>query len=162
MSYETSVMYLANMPKFTIDSGFDWATFFSFMATIAVFTLGTWLTVKTSNKNAAVQKEIFKETIEAQEKTLNSTHKNQENIARSNAVKISRQAWIDQLREACSEYLSLLLIMSGHVGEKDSQITFGQSLVSGNEVVYGAQLVIEWTRTRNELRSKNIRVEVQD
>jgi hypothetical protein len=154
MWYESSVVYFAKIPKVVIDSGFDWATFFSFMATIAVFSLGTWLTINTSSKNAAQQKEIFKDTIEAQEKSLRLTHKSQEDIARSNAVKVSRQAWIDQLRDACSEYLSLLLIIAGHEGEKDSKLDFGQKLVAGNEVAFGAQLVMEWLRIRNELRSK--------
>jgi len=75
MKYETSVVYLEQIPKVAIDSGFDWATFFSFMATIAVFSLGTWLTIRTSNKNAIQQEEIFKGTIDAQEKSLELAHK---------------------------------------------------------------------------------------
>lgn len=154
MKYETSVVYLEQIPKVAIDSGFDWATFFSFMATIAVFSLGTWLTIRTSNKNAIQQEEIFKGTIDAQEKSLELAHKNQEKIARSNAVKVSRQAWIDQLREACAEYLSLLLTMNGHIREQEAQLDFGKKLTEKNQVEIGTELVIVWVRTRNDLRTK--------
>lgn len=154
MKYETSVVYLEQIPKVAVDSGFDWATFFSFMATIAVFSLGTWLTIRSSNKNYAQQEQFFKDTIKAQADSLRSTHDVQEKISRSNAVKISRQAWIDSLREACSNYLSLLLIMNGHVREKDSKLGISNALTSMKELVKGAEVVTSWLQARNDLRLK--------
>lgn len=113
MKYETSLVYLEQLPKIAIDTGFDWPTFFSFMATIAVFTIGTWITVRSSNKNYHQQDQILRKTLSsqekalfltlnAQEKSLRITNESQEKIARANAVKVSRQAWIDQLRDARS------------------------------------------------------------
>jgi len=154
VKYETSVVYLEQIPKVAIDSGFDWATFFSFMATIAVFSLGTWLTIRTSNKNYIQQDLIFRETIRAQAESLNATHEIQERISRSNAVKISRQAWIDNLRDACANFLSLILIMGNHVKEKKYKLGIGQALTGLNEVAKGADYATSWLQARNELRLK--------
>ncbi|VVN09482.1 hypothetical protein [Pseudomonas fluorescens] len=58
MKYETSVVYLEQVPKIIVDSGFDWGTFWSFSATVAIFVLGTYLTVRNFNKTIVSQEKV--------------------------------------------------------------------------------------------------------
>jgi hypothetical protein len=58
MKYETSVVYLEQVPEIIVNTGFDWATFWSFSATIAIFILGTYLTVRNFNKTIVSQEKV--------------------------------------------------------------------------------------------------------
>ena len=98
MKYETSVVYLEQLPKIVVESDFDLATFLSFVVAVVIFAIGTWLTIRSSNKNAIDQRVIFNETTSSQEKALNKTLESQVHVARSIAIKESRQAWINDLR----------------------------------------------------------------
>ncbi|MBV7571832.1 hypothetical protein KW846_03880 [Pseudomonas sp. PDM32] len=72
MKYETSVVYLEQVPKIIVDSGFDWATFWSFSATIAIFVLGTYLTVRNFNKTIISQETVAQKNFELQKKLIES------------------------------------------------------------------------------------------
>ncbi|HCE6723030.1 hypothetical protein ACR3H8_01125 [Pseudomonas aeruginosa] len=120
MKYETSVVYLEQVPKVILDSGFDWATFWSFMATIAVFAIGTGLTIWTSHNGLNNQKKMFDEaaqnqkadldrTIVNQNQALERTIASQELVARQNSLKASRQAWINDLRDVCADYVAAVM-----------------------------------------------------
>ncbi|EIU3489690.1 TPA: hypothetical protein NID39_005328 [Pseudomonas aeruginosa] len=120
MKYETSVVYLEQVPKVTVDTGFDLATFLSFMATIAVFAIGTWLTIWNTNKSFKKQREMFDEaaqnqrtdldrTIVNQNQALERTIASQELVARQNSLKASRQAWINDLRDVCADYVAAVM-----------------------------------------------------
>ncbi|MDF3863505.1 hypothetical protein P3W53_03465 [Pseudomonas denitrificans (nom. rej.)] len=120
MKYETSVVYLEQLPKVILDSGFDWATFWSFMATIAVFAIGTGLTIWTTHRSFKNQKRMFDEaalnqkadldrTIDNQNQALERTIASQELVARQNSLKASRQAWINDLRDACADYVAAVM-----------------------------------------------------
>lgn len=154
MKYETSVVYLEQVPKLVVDTGFDMATFLSFAITVFIFVIGTALTIWNANKNGREQREIFNETIAAQEKTLERTLESQAKIARSGAVKISRQAWIDELRQCCSSYVALLVIINGHSLHRDAHESFGHELAKQNHADAAAELVVGWTSKLVELRSK--------
>jgi hypothetical protein len=72
MKYETSVVYLEQVPKIIVDSGFDWATFWSFSATVAIFVLGTYLTVRNFNKTIVSQEKVAHANFELQQKLIAS------------------------------------------------------------------------------------------
>lgn len=84
MRYETSVVYLEQLPKVVIDSGTDWVTLGGFISTVIVFVLGTIVTVYS-----------FRKTV-----------KSQEQIATSNSLKASRQAWINDLRDSLAAFVA--------------------------------------------------------
>jgi hypothetical protein len=70
MKYETSVVYLEQVPKILVDSGFDWATFWSFSATVAIFVLGTYLTIRNFNKTIVSQEKVALENFELQKRLI--------------------------------------------------------------------------------------------
>lgn len=70
MKYETSVVYLEQVPKILVDSGFDWATFWSFSATVAIFLLGTYLTIRNFNKTIVSQEKVALENFELQKRLI--------------------------------------------------------------------------------------------
>lgn len=70
MKYETSVVYLEQVPKILVDSGFDWATFWSFSATVAIFVLGTYLTIRNFSKTIVSQEKVALENFELQRQII--------------------------------------------------------------------------------------------
>lgn len=153
MKYETSVIYLEQVPKIVVDAGFDLATFLSFAVTIIIFAIGTWLTIRSSNKNSSVQRNIFNETVIAQDIALDKTLKAQAQVARSNAIKESRQAWIDELRQCVSQILSLFIVINSHQQLKKATEDFARSL-SSNHAETAANIVVGWGGELASLRSK--------
>ncbi|MCK3851537.1 hypothetical protein [Pseudomonas sp. W2Jun17] len=106
MNYESSVVYLASLPKLEIESGVDYPTLIGFAVTVFIFGLGTWLSVRTSNENSRQQTENLNKTLEHQERSINKTISSQESVAEKNSLKSSRQAWINDLRDTCSSFVS--------------------------------------------------------
>lgn len=151
MKYETSVVYLEQLPKVVIDSGFDLATFLSFIVTIVIFSLGTWLTIRNSNKNAADQRVIFNETIVAQEKSLDKTIDSQAKVARAIAIKESRQAWINELREACSDYIAAIGVLQYQVDNKDVWQIFIDK-VTREDSSKAAELIASWELEKRRVK----------
>jgi len=105
VKYETSVVYLEQIPKVVVDTGFDWANLWTFFATIAVFMLGTYVTVRNFNKTVKSQEKVAAETAAIQRKSIES----QELIARQNSLKSSRQNWINDLRDTTASYIAAAL-----------------------------------------------------
>jgi carboxypeptidase C (cathepsin A) len=70
MKFETSVVYLEQVPKIIVDTGFDWATFWSFSATVTIFVLGTYLTVRNFNKTIASQEKVARANSELQQRLI--------------------------------------------------------------------------------------------
>lgn len=105
MKYETSVVYLEQVPKVVIDTGFDWTNLWTFVATIAVFILGTYVTVRNFSKTVRSQEKVAAATAEIQRQSIAS----QELIARQNSLKISRQDWINDLRDTTANYIAAAL-----------------------------------------------------
>ncbi|MBK5437968.1 hypothetical protein JFV30_14400 [Pseudomonas sp. TH32] len=72
MKFETSLVYLEQIPEIVVNSGFDWATFWSFSATVSIFVLGTYLTIKNFNKTIVSQEKVALENFELQRKLISS------------------------------------------------------------------------------------------
>lgn len=94
VAIENVMMTLNRIPdiKAVIDSGTDWKILASFGVTALVVILGAIVTIYT-----------FRKTVASQEKTT-----------RSLAIKDSRQAWINELRAACSEYVAAIMMLNAH------------------------------------------------
>lgn len=107
MKYETSVVYVEELPKLAIDTGFDLTTFLGFLVTMVVFALGTWLAMRNADKNSEVQRDLLRLSLDSQAKSLSEQIKSQEKISKSNALKTSRQEWINSLRSEISHLLSV-------------------------------------------------------
>lgn len=165
MQYQTAVLYLEQIPKIVVDAGFDLATFLSFLVTIIIFLIGTWVTIRNANQKSSEQLQIMTQTlaaqktsldltIESQKETLAITVASQKEIARSTAVKVSRQAWIDELRQCCSLYMAQLYILNGHSQTQQAYEELGHSLSKNNFGQAGAELVVAYTTKLIELRSQ--------
>jgi hypothetical protein len=89
LKYETSVVYLEQIPKLEIVTGTDWVTLGGFTITVIVFALGTYYSVSS-----------FRRTLVSQEM-----------IASRQSLKASRQAWINEFRNACADFLSSISIL---------------------------------------------------
>lgn len=170
MHYETAVVYLEQVPKLSIDTGFDQATFLSFLVTVVIFILGTWLAMRNSNRNTLEQRKMFddsmlrqevrareqrhdfEDTIKAQEKTLERTIQSQEAIARSNAVKVSRQDWINELRNACAKYISTLLAITNHASSKVDNTNHAEALAI-HDPASASDLISSWANELSRLRT---------
>jgi len=102
VKYETSVVYLEQVPKVVVDTGFDWSNLWTFIATVAIFILGTYLTIRNFNKTVASQERVAAETANIQRSSISS----QENIAQQNSLKTSRQNWINDLRDTTAQFIA--------------------------------------------------------
>lgn len=123
MKFETSLIYLEQVPKIVVDSGFDWATFWSFSATVAIFVLGTYLTIRSFNKNIISQEKVAKDNFELQKRLISSQEAaarqtfeiqkqmivSQELVASLASLKASRQNWINDLRDTTAQFISAAL-----------------------------------------------------
>jgi hypothetical protein len=105
VKYETSVVYLEQIPKVVVDTGFDWSNMWTFFATVAIFMLGTYLTIRNFSKTVASQEKLAEQTAKIQRESISS----QELIARQNTLKASRQSWINDLRDTTSEFIAAAL-----------------------------------------------------
>ncbi|MBZ9780877.1 hypothetical protein K9857_04840 [Pseudomonas sp. REP124] len=105
MKYETSVVYLEQIPKIVVDTGFDWSNLWTFFATVLVFMLGTYLTIRNFNKTVASQEALAAENAKIQRENISS----QELIAKQGSLKASRQNWINELRDTCAQYIAAAL-----------------------------------------------------
>ncbi|MBN2990350.1 hypothetical protein JWR97_01680 [Pseudomonas cedrina subsp. fulgida] len=70
MDFETSLVYLEQVPKIFVDTGFDWATFWSFAATVSIFVLGTYLTIRNFNKTIISQEKVALDNFELQQRLI--------------------------------------------------------------------------------------------
>jgi hypothetical protein len=151
VKYETSVVYLEQLPKIVVESDFDLATFLSFVVTVVIFAIGTWLTIRNSNKNAIDQRAIFNETTSSQEKALNKTLESQVHVARSIAIKESRQAWINDLRGACSDYIAALGVLQYQIDNKSVYQIFIDK-VAKKDASKAAELVASWELEKRRVK----------
>lgn len=105
MKYETSVVYLEQVPKVTVDTGFDWTNLWTFLATVIIFMLGTYMTIRNFNKTVKSQEKLAKINAKTQHELLLS----QELIAKQSSLKASRQNWINDLRDTTADYIAAAL-----------------------------------------------------
>lgn len=105
MKYETSVVYLEQLPKISVDTGFDWASLWTFLATVVIFMLGTYMTIRNFNKTVRSQEKVA----DINSKTQRDLLLSQESIARQSSLKASRQNWINDLRNTTADYIASAL-----------------------------------------------------
>lgn len=91
MKYETSVVYLEQVPKIIVDSGFDWATFWSFSATVAIFVLGTYLTIRNFNRTIVSQEKVALENFRLQQRLISS-----QEISASQNFELQKEMMVSQ------------------------------------------------------------------
>ena len=105
MKYETSIVYLEQLPKVLVDTGFDWASLWTFIATVIIFMLGTYMTIRNFNKTVKSQERVAEMHSDTQRELILS----QESIARQSSLKASRQNWINELRNTTADYIASAL-----------------------------------------------------
>jgi len=130
MWVDTSVLYVDHLPKIQIDSGTDWITLFGFMLTAIAVVAGSMVTVWT-----------FRKTVRSQEE-----------LARKVAVKQSRQDWINELRNCCSDYVAAIMVLKAHKYMHESHSNLATKLID-HDPVAGANMQAEWGRENSLLRS---------
>lgn len=130
MWVDTSVLYVDHLPKIHIDSGTDWITLFGFMLTAIAVVAGSMVTVWT-----------FRKTVRSQEE-----------LARKVAVKQSRQDWINELRNCCSDYVAAIMVLKGHKYMHESHSNLAKTLIN-HDPVAAANMQAEWGREHSLLRT---------
>lgn len=105
VKYETSVVYLEQVPKIVVDTGFDWSNLWTFFATVLIFMLGTFLTIRNFNKTVDSQERVARESAVIQREMIAS----QEAVSARASLKASRQNWINDLRDTTALFIAAAL-----------------------------------------------------
>lgn len=94
MTIENFVVTLNRVPeiKAIVDSGTDWTVVFGFVLTAVAVLAGAWVSISTFRKTANSQMVL----------------------AKAVALKESRQAWINELRDTCAEYIAAVGLIQVH------------------------------------------------
>lgn len=163
MKYETSIVYLEQLPKLVVESGPDYPTLIGFAVTIVIFGLGTWLSVHTSRKSSKLQTENLERTIEHQEGSIDKTIASQEAVAEKNSLKTSRQGWINDLRDTCAQFVSEALnVQRLNVSKKSLESNWG-ALKNGHPAEYASALSLwmsEHMQAKKEVRRLRARIDL--
>lgn len=139
MRYETSVVYVEQLPKLVLETGFDWPTFWSFSATVVIFLLGTYLTVRNFNKTIKSQEKVASRNFDIQNNMIIS----QELIAKQNSLKQSRQNWINDLRNTCALFISESMnVQRLNVFWESAQPTYNLHQINNPELAH--QMQADW------------------
>lgn len=106
MAIENSIVTIHRVPDLVIQSGPDWTAICGFILTAVVVAVGAWATIK------------------SHEKTIGS----QEKISAVNFLKASRQVWINDLRDTCSEFIASAMNVQRLKNANAAQATFHGTL----------------------------------
>ena len=131
MTIENVMMTLNRIPeiKAVVDTGTDWKILGGFVLTALAVALGSLVTIV----------------------SVSRTSKGQEKLARAVAIKDSRQAWINELRDVCSAYIAAIGILQYKSDNKEVYQVFVDK-VTREDASKGADLVASW-----ELQKRNIK-----
>lgn len=131
VTIENVMMTLNRIPeiKAVVDTGTDWKILGGFVLTALAVALGSLVTIV----------------------SVSRTSKGQEKLARAVAIKDSRQAWINELRDACSAYIAAIGILQYKSDNKEVYQIFVDK-VTREDASKGAELVASW-----ELQKRNIK-----
>ncbi|QLG93567.1 hypothetical protein HZF02_17080 [Pseudomonas yamanorum] len=131
MTIENVMMTLNRIPeiKAVVDTGTDWKILGGFVLTALAVALGSFVTIV----------------------SVSRTSKGQEKLARAVAIKDSRQAWINELRDACSAYIAAIGTLQYKSDNKEVYQIFVDK-VTREDASKGAELVASW-----ELQKRNIK-----
>lgn len=130
MTIENVMMTLNRIPeiKAVVDSGTDWKVLYGFAATALIVVLGAVVTIYT-----------FRRTVAGQEK-----------ITKSLAIKDSRQAWINELRTACSEYVAAIMMLNAQRKNAPEFNNYVMTMVSDEA---SSKAIMEWNKTKQEFQT---------
>ncbi|MBA1195582.1 hypothetical protein G7011_00445 [Pseudomonas plecoglossicida] len=102
MKFETALVYLEQLPDVVVKTDTDWAAILGFVITIAAFYFGTKAQIRNFKKTVVSQEKVASRSFEIQNRMIES----QQLIARQGSLKESRQNWINDLRDACSQFVA--------------------------------------------------------
>jgi hypothetical protein len=136
VKYETSVVYLEQIPKVVVDTGFDWSNLWTFLGTVCIFMLGTYLTIRNFNKTVKSQENVAAQNFMLQRDAITT----QERIANQNSLKASRQDWINDLRNTCAAYIAEALnVQRLNIYWESAKSTYSLCLVSEPSIAHKMQ-----------------------
>lgn len=130
MTVDAMMLGVYKVPEITVNSGTDWVTLFGFLLTAIAVIAGSMVTVWT-----------FKKTVRSQEE-----------LAKKVALKQSRQEWINELRECCSKYVAVIIVINNHASSKKSHEEF-TDLIAKGDVTGAANFIAAWHADLNSFRS---------
>lgn len=133
MAIENVMMTVNRIPELraVLDTGTDWKILGGFLLTVLAVALGSIVTILT-----------FRRTVESQEK-----------LARAVAIKDSRQAWINDLRMTCADYVASLDVLQYHTDKKQIYQIFVDK-ISAIDASKGAELVASWESERRRVKQE--------
>jgi hypothetical protein len=136
VKYETSVVYLEQIPKVVVDTGFDWSNLWTFLGTVCIFMLGTYLTIRNFNKSVQSQERVAAQNFTLQRDAIAT----QERIANQNSLKASRQDWINDLRNTCAAFIAEALnVQRLNIYWESAKPTYSLYLVSDPSIAHQMQ-----------------------
>lgn len=133
MAIENVMMTLNRIPEIraVLDTGTDWKILGGFLLTVVAVALGSIVTVVT-----------FKRTVQSQEK-----------LARAVAIKDSRQAWINDLRMTCADYVASVDVLQFHTDKKQIYQIFVDK-ITAIDASKGAELVAAWESEKRKVKQE--------
>lgn len=130
MTIENMIVTLNRLPeiKAVVDTGTDLVTLFGFVLTAIAVLAG-----------AGVSAFIYKRTAS-----------NQMTLAKAVAIKESRQAWINELRDTCADYVAAICTMQIHTESDGNNKEFIQ-IVNSHDPSAAAAFVDSWGAEKRTL-----------
>ena len=130
MTIENMVVTLNRVPEIRaiVDSGTDWTVLFGFVLTAVAVFAGAWVSVFTYKRTA----------------------RNQVTLAKAVAIKESRQAWINELRNTCADYIAAIGLLQVHAQSKMAHQVFISNIDTHDKSV-AANLMASWEEEKRRL-----------
>lgn len=130
MTIENMVVTLNRVPEIRaiVDSGTDWTVLAGFALTAVAVLVGAWVSIFTFKKTA----------------------NNQMVLAKAVALKESRQAWINELRDTCSDYIAAIGLLQAHADGSEAHGAFIQ-IVKADDPATAAGLKETWEGEKRKL-----------
>ncbi|MGW8461223.1 hypothetical protein [Pseudomonas sp. CLCA07] len=166
MKYETSVVYLEQVPKIIVDSGFDWATFWSFSATVAIFVLGTYLTVRNFNKTIVSQEKVARANFELQQRLIASQELSaKQNFDLQKEMIVSQDLAAKQTFEVQKEMIASQELIAAQASLKTSRQNWINDLRDSTAMFIAAALNVQrlntyWESTQSSISMRSGPVDV--
>ncbi|WP_447759273.1 hypothetical protein [Pseudomonas moraviensis] len=130
VAIENLMVTLHQLPeiKAVVDTGTDLVTLFGFILTAVAVMAGAWVSVFTYKRTAS----------------------NQMTLAKAAALKESRQAWINELRDTCADYVAAVGILQTPAQAKLAHQVF-ISKIDAHDKATAASLTASWEEKRRRL-----------
>lgn len=130
MAIENLMVTLNRLPeiKAVVDTGTDLVTLFGFVLTAIAVIAGAWVSVFTYKRTARTQM----------------------TLAKAVAIKESRQAWINELRDTCADYVAAIGLLQIHADSKLVHETF-ISKVESHDKATAASMINAWQEEQRRM-----------